>query len=1009
MRSFPQTRLCRVVSVITAFTLGASTCLSTVSVAYAAEAVSSRAASAAPAPAAQVAPPAQPSVAVAEHPRAVPTVIGEDESLRSETATHYRLSDGTMKAVIQQAPVRFRDGSGAWRAIDTNLAPADASGGVASISTKATVRIGSQRSGLAPVSVSGDGYTVGIDYLGAAENAKLVVGDSATYLGVAHDTDLTYQALGDEVKETLFLKSADAPTSYRFALDAHGLELRRDFATGEWAFYRPGETTSTLTLGGLFVFDASESGAGEPASCSDTTMTVTPSGDLVYVTYEISRAWLSDPARVFPISVDPSLVGCTSTGDTYINSSDPASYGGWPSAELHVGYYGTSSQYHRAYLRFDVASAIPSDAYVTAAELRVNQFWQADPGTAHETYVASLQAGNTFSQYTSWNSQSSLVNNFTTKVYADSKVTTSVAGSVVAICYPVRQIVSDWVDATRQNCGFLLYQVENSSQDVTHYRRFRSSEYGTASARPGLTVDYTQPAYGQSAVGAATYTVGDSVTATVCVDTGWPGDVNAVSLKLRGTDGSGAKDHGTLLWTKTAPGAGRESTPCAGGAGGYVSFDPAGPGHEGLSLLAADCTAEISDTSGEAGDGLKVAFKFEITPEWGDVQHNDLVVSACMGPVDGNDASSTWSSGDKTVAAGFNVLPVPPVATASTTASAAWFTETDGNGDGIADSVNDATSGRGSAELSWATAAGATSYKVYLFDGNTYRAVGTSPGGSWSSAGKGIYRSGTQIAALAQGFPGDPYLSGSGLDLRDDPTSLYAKTPGTSVDGIPAYFFKVVSANSGGESALSSAATVTVQLASRTKGANDDVAHTTYDLGSVAGDAAAVELDAGVLTLDTTDLAIDSYGPAAALSRTYRSDVTSATLFAPGWRFAFEQSVATGPSASRLYTDERGERHRFLAAGADVWTAPHSMVATLTWSPAASTYALAFKGGDTLTFDSSGRLAKETDRHNQSVTYAWSAPGVVITAANGHQIKVTTAGTPAKVTKAEYTSGGLMR
>jgi RHS repeat-associated protein len=336
----------------------------------------------------------------------------------------------------------------------------------------------------------------------------------------------------------------------------------------------------------------------------------------------------------------------------------------------------------------------------------------------------------------------------------------------------------------------------------------------------------------------------------------------------------------------------------------------------------------------------------------------------------------------------------------ATTTAGPWCAESDANGDGLSDSQS-ATLGTGTVTLSWDPIASATSYALYLFTGYCWQGIGTTSVPSWSSAGKYLYPSAAKIASLPASYTGYMFTRGAGTDLRDDPTSLYAKTAGSSVDCVPAYFFKVTAIGPVGEGPLSDAATVTVQMASRTKSANEDVAHTTFSLGDAAGDQATAELDGGVLTLDATDLVIDSYGPQATLTRTYRSDVASSTCFGPGWRFGFEQSVTTGAAGSRIFTDARGEQHRFLPSAANAWTAPHTMVASLTYDPSGATYALALKGGTTLTFDGSGRLAKETDRRGVCVRYTWNADRsrLTIQAANLRTIEVCFSG--GRITRAE--------
>ncbi len=259
---------------------------------------------------------------------------------------------------------------------------------------------------------------------------------------------------------------------------------------------------------------------------------------------------------------------------------------------------------------------------------------------------------------------------------------------------------------------------------------------------------------------------------------------------------------------------------------------------------------------------------------------------------------------------------------------------------------------------------------------------------------------------------GDAYRYRSGLDLRDDPTPLYAKQAGCAVANIPAYFFKVTAVNDGGETTLSAEPTITVQLANRTIGVNDDPQHTTYDLGSIAGNAGSLRLDTGALTLSSTDLSIKSFGPDASLVRTYNSNLTTSTYFAPGWRFNFEQEVQPGSGSSLIYTDAKGDPHRFIAVAgmSNTWAAPRGLVATITAPASTGPYTLALKGGTTLSFDYSGMLAQETDRHGDSTNYTWGGSGnqLTITAANGHAI-VVTFNSQAGTSSATYTEGGVTK
>jgi RHS repeat-associated protein len=461
------------------------------------------------------------------------------------------------------------------------------------------------------------------------------------------------------------------------------------------------------------------------------------------------------------------------------------------------------------------------------------------------------------------------------------------------------------------------------------------------------------------------------------------------------TGGSGGGGAGG--YTTTAPTAGAPNT---GGGGGGGNDHPNAGGAGGSGIVIVSYPTPMP----QAGTTITVA-----SPASGTATHTIYFWSVDNA---GNVESQHTAS--------FTVSPyaIPPaptgtvtVSSASTTSSA-YFTEVDTNGAGVNDMRDDTNAGgRGSATLSWSPVAGATTYNVYLLDGATYQHVGTTGTTSWTSAGAGIYPTDSQIASMSAGATGSPFPGGAGLDLRDDPTPLYAKMAGASVANVPAYFFKVTAANAGGETTLSTQPTTTVQLANRTSYVNAIAQHTTHDLGSVAGAGASVQLDAGALTLDPTDLQVNTYGPQAAITRTYSSQLTTATIFAPGWRFGFERSVRPGASGTLVYTDETGRGCVFTGAGTGVWASPRGMVATATLDSGA--YTLRFRDGTAAAYDqTSGRILREYDRHGtddaHSTVYDWSTPGqLTIKAANAHAIVVTfNAGL---ISKATYTCDGVTR
>jgi large repetitive protein len=74
----------------------------------------------------------------------------------------------------------------------------------------------------------GHGLSIGYAVEGASASVGQADGSVITYPDVRRDSDLELIAGSASVKETLVLKDADAPTTWRFPLDLQGLTARID-------------------------------------------------------------------------------------------------------------------------------------------------------------------------------------------------------------------------------------------------------------------------------------------------------------------------------------------------------------------------------------------------------------------------------------------------------------------------------------------------------------------------------------------------------------------------------------------------------------------------------------------------------------------------------------------------------------------------------------------------------------------------------------------------------------
>lgn len=123
---------------------------------------------------------------------------------------------------------------------------------------------------------------------------------------------------------------------------------------------------------------------------------------------------------------------------------------------------------------------------------------------------------------------------------------------------------------------------------------------------------------------------------------------------------------------------------------------------------------------------------------------------------------------------------------------------------GTATSNND---GSGYSNLSWNAVAGATSYRIKIFNGASYETFDVGNTTSWSTKGKGIWPTADEIAAGKYQLHHD----GKGTELSTSPSGVYSNA-GTKYASSRLYYFRVSAIFPGGESDNSDAYTPIMPL-----------------------------------------------------------------------------------------------------------------------------------------------------------------------------------------------------
>jgi RHS repeat-associated protein len=292
--------------------------------------------------------------------------------LRTASSETFASASGEMRTVLYGQPVHYRDrATGEWRKIKNRLVASGRAG--YAVENEANGFKVLFRESLGPDALrveleGGVAFTLGPAVAaGAGGSAR---GSEFRYRGLHPSVAVEYHVLGSGVKEELVLADASAPSEYRFVLRPRGATelLARRRGDGGWGFRAPGAPAPLFALAPPTVADSAGASSSPDREGADAvvaapgkaSMDVQPSGDGSFlIEVGIDEAWFRDPARVFPVVLDPTITLQPAPLDGYWEQSCGActaemgqdkllvgNDGGGPSAEdLSRVYVGSAIAY----------------------------------------------------------------------------------------------------------------------------------------------------------------------------------------------------------------------------------------------------------------------------------------------------------------------------------------------------------------------------------------------------------------------------------------------------------------------------------------------------------------------------------------------------------------------------------------------------------------------------------------------------------------------------------------
>ncbi|MBL8932398.1 MAG: RHS repeat protein [Kineosporiaceae bacterium] len=498
----------------------------------------------------------------------------EVESLRDELTTTWANPDGTLTTEAHVAPIRFRNAQGRWRDVDLDL----------TILADGTVGPKGHPKGLnlaGPRAASGKGTaSAPVSDLGRVDESRgkaerslvfgwsgrlpapTIAGTTATYPDVSPEIDVVVSARRTGFEQDIVIKTPAAlaaavktagakPVSWSFPLKLNGLTARAQ-DDGSIAFLDGNDQTVSQLVAPSAWDGAVDARSGEHTATSPVAMTVKATGpNRAVVTLTPDRAWLTDPARVFPITIDPTYAsGSTyASFDTYVSKAYPTTAYS-TSTELRVGTYNGGTDAARSFLTFPLAGILGKDIVSGSLSLYETHSWSctAKPFNVH------YALGTTTS--TTWNTQPAAGTQYGSTSAARGYSSSCPAGRVNL---DVSDLVKWWATTSSSHGGIRLSASETDNEG---WKKFASSESATD---PLVSYTYNRKPNAATvpvlqAPPANTYQAPGSSTAMVFTSDSTP------TLSASATDPDASKVNMTIeVHSSTAGTAASKVTTCATG------------------------------------------------------------------------------------------------------------------------------------------------------------------------------------------------------------------------------------------------------------------------------------------------------------------------------------------------------------------------------------------------------------------------------------------------------------
>ncbi|MCK1820394.1 Teneurin-1 [Streptomyces sp. XM83C] len=414
-----------------------------------------------------------------------PATSRRDAKKSTETSDYYVNEDGSVTVRHYTGRANFKAADGSWQPIDTSLVK-DGEGRFEQKANNLDVDFAPNAADDQLASVAlGSGRALAYELHGAAKVPATKNADGTiVYNGVLPDTDIQLVPIADGFKENVVLRSAGAGNSWVFKLDAKGLTPRLS-DTGDVEF-TDADGKVAATVPHAYMEDAGiDPRSGEGARSGAVTYELTTVDGEPALRMTADRAWLDDPKRVYPVTVDPTTVLASEA--TYVQTDYAANRSA--ETQIKVGSYDSGTTKANSFLQFSGLGTTLKGMKVTAAKLNVWALWSstctAEPFSVYP--VTKSWSPSTTTTYPGPSYGSAIG----TATVAPGASCTNTSGSAsVGVKMPVTLSTSWFTQVATGGANYGLAMAAPTNDNL-HWKKFHSDDSATAAWRPALELTYS--------------------------------------------------------------------------------------------------------------------------------------------------------------------------------------------------------------------------------------------------------------------------------------------------------------------------------------------------------------------------------------------------------------------------------------------------------------------------------------------------------------------------------------